>query len=133
MNFTAVSTSINVRPGDLDIAGHVNNARALEYFEHGRWTWLAHHGLERYSHVVPVVTRVEVDYRRELFWGEITIHTALVEDAEAIYKAVFNQSIEAEPGQAAVNARVEVAFIDRDSRQLCMVEEFLSGALNLDN
>ena len=125
MSFDDVTTPISVRPADLDSVGHVNNARVLEYLEHGRWCWLAHNGLQGRTRVVPVVARIEIDYRRELFWGEISIHTALA-DKDSVYKAEFEQVISSR-GEPAVTAKVHVAFVDASDRSMCTVEEFLDA------
>ena len=86
-------TPLSVRPGDLDSVGHVNNARALEYLEHGRWDWLRKNGFSRNDKIIPVVVRMEVDYGAEIPWTEVGVETHLLEDDEAVYKAKFRQRI----------------------------------------
>ena len=108
--------------GDLDRIGHVNHARVLEYLEHGRWCWLRQHG-------IPVVARIEVDYCAEIFWDEIRIDTRLIDDEDAVYRAILEQHIHTEQSAApAVKATVQVAFIDAGARQLCSPDDFINAA-----
>lgn len=129
-------TSLRVRPNDLDILGHVNNATVLEYFEAGRWDWMDQHGLRRNTRVLPVVSRIEVDYRRELRLQDMEVHTALeplegedLEDEEALrYRVFFRQKILVDGGKhVAAEARVQVAFIDGATRALSTFHEFLAA------
>ena len=122
-------TPLSVRPGDLDSVGHVNNARALEYLEHGRWDWLRKNGFSRNDKIIPVVVRMEVDYGAEIPWTEVGVETHLLEDDEAVYKAKFRQRIcIGVEKKVAVQAVVHVAFINADDRSLCTVQDFVEGA-----
>lgn len=127
--FRNSSTRLHVRPGDLDSLGHVNNARALEYLEQGRWDWLRHNGLALKCAILPVVVRVEADYQGQLLWGEVEVETALHEDSGETFRATFTQSVrQAGSARIAVRATVRLAFIDAASGQLCPVEDYLAAA-----
>lgn len=129
MSFRKVHTSLSVRPSDLDSVGHVNNSRALDYLEQGRWEWMQVHGLKQQKRVIPVVSRIEIDYCKEMSWGPLRIETERVQDEEAIYKAMFDQRIYAgHAKEPSVRAIVHVAFIDATERHLCTVEDFLCAA-----
>lgn len=118
-----------VRPGDLDSVGHVNNARVLEYLEHGRWDWMRQNHLLRSKSVIPVVVRIEADYRAEIPWGDIRLETEMLPHEELSYKAIFHQFIYAGPDwQFAVKAVVHVGFIDAASRSLCTLQDYLEDA-----
>lgn len=127
--FDPTSHAIHVRPGDLDSQGHVNNARVLEYFEHGRWSWLRHHRLDFGRSVAAVVMRAEVDYGREIGWGELTVCTALRPYDESAYRVVFDQHLCARDADGAVlaSAVVQVAFVDTSDRTLVSVEDALAS------
>lgn len=125
-------TQLVVRPSDLDSVGHVNNACALEYLEHGRWDWLCKNGLSRRSRIIPVVVRIEVDYGAEIPWANIQIETNLLEDDDLIYKAIFKQYIFVGfSKEAAVKAVVHVAFIDTDNRSVLTIHDFIDEAKRL--
>lgn len=61
----------NVRFGDIDMFGHVNNCRYLSYLEDARVSMLRfepmREGRERFRGLV--VARHEIDYRRPLLFG----------------------------------------------------------------
>lgn len=134
MSFRIIQTCLSVRPSDLDSAGHVNNSRVLDYFEQGRWEWLQSHGLRRQTRVVPVVSRIEVDYRKEIVWGPLNIETQRVQDEDATYKAMFSQRIFAgNTTEPSGTAFVHIAFINATDRRLCTVEDFLSAAYAPDS
>lgn len=123
------STRLHVRPGDLDSLGHVNNARALEYLEQGRWDWLRCNGLALKCAVLPVVVRVEADYQAQLLWGDVDVETTLAREGDESYRATFTQSIrQAGAAKAAVRAVVRLAFIDASTGRLCAVEDYLAAA-----
>jgi len=131
MHADYVELELHVRPNDLDSLGHVNNAVVLEYLEAGRWAWMDRHQIRRVGGVVPVVSRVEVDYRRELAGSTVQVRTALVEpdgDPDDVsYRACFTQQILVD-GSLAVEAVIYVAFIDARSRFLCTVQDFRASA-----
>jgi acyl-CoA thioesterase FadM len=136
VNFEPTSLVVPVRPNDLDSLGHVNNAIVLEYLEAGRWAWLAHHRLKRTGRVLPVVSRLEIDYRREILPPEVVVATRLeVDEAfldpEAMsYRAIFHQTvIAAGAAEPAAEAIVKVAFIDAAARSLRTIQDFLQQTL----
>lgn len=132
MNLADTSTPLTARPGDLDSLGHVNNAVVLEYLEAGRWAWMDGNGLVRGGAVVPVVSRIEIDYRREIRCEALVVDTSLIEpedlDDDLAYRALFAQRVRVVRDGASIvaaEARVQVAFIDAAARTLCPVHEFL--------
>jgi acyl-CoA thioester hydrolase len=79
----------NIRFGDLDPQGHVNQAVFLTYFETGRVAMFRNHDL---GIGVPgltfVMVRMEVDYMKELHWpGSIDIGTGIAEFGRSSFKA----------------------------------------------
>lgn len=66
MTVTRITTP--VRCTEIDVNGHVNNAKYLEYYEWGREDWYEQHELPyevlKAAGVVTVVARAEVDYRQ---------------------------------------------------------------------
>lgn len=135
MRFDESILTLRVRPNDLDSLGHVNNATVLEYLEAGRWAWMEQHGVRHRTHILPVVSRVEVDFRREIHPQEVGVRTVLdappLEELEdtVTYRVCFRQRVFTEGGrQMAVEAAVHVAFIDEQSRTLCSLQDFLAAA-----
>ncbi|MDY7227239.1 acyl-CoA thioesterase [Hyalangium rubrum] len=138
MRFEESAVTLRVRPNDLDSLGHVNNATALEYLEAGRWAWLDQHALRRTARVLPVVAKIEVSYRREILPQEVVVHTRVesprsdeLEEESVIYRASFRQQILIDgSAQVAVDALVQVAFIDVAERSLRSLQDFLASARN---
>jgi thioesterase-3 len=67
------TTTIKVRGFHLDINGHVNNARYLEFLEAARWDFLEAHGLGdtivNGTHAL-VVTHIDISYRQPATLGD---------------------------------------------------------------
>lgn len=126
---------LHVRPNDLDSLGHVNNAVAMEYLETGRWDWLARNGLRRRNPILPVVSRAEVNYWKELFPPAVRVRTRLdqhecsrLDEEFVTYQAVFRQRIFSGAGpdtSPAIEARINVAFIDSELRTIRTLQDFL--------
>ena len=68
------SLEIVVRPTEVDVNGHVNNAKYVEYMEWGREEWYEQHGLpyERLFSLgaVTVTVNLNLNFRRECRQGE---------------------------------------------------------------
>ncbi|MEM1082257.1 MAG: thioesterase family protein [Pseudomonadota bacterium] len=63
------STELDVRWGDLDDFGHVNNAVYLSYLEQVRTLWLDSIGLDLSGDETgPVVANINLNYRQVLNW-----------------------------------------------------------------
>ena len=64
-----VETSVQVRWGDMDAMGHVNNAVYLAYFETAREPWFEAAGID--EDTTPfVLRRIEIDYRSQLTFAD---------------------------------------------------------------
>jgi acyl-CoA thioester hydrolase len=136
MRFEDSAVTLRVRPNDLDSLGHVNNATVLEYLEAGRWAWMDQHALRRHASVIGVVSRIEVDYRREIRpQEEVEVRTRLeapgpeelAEEDATHYRATFQQQILV-AGQVAVDASVQAAFLHAEDRTLASLQDFLEAA-----
>ncbi|HWL30621.1 MAG TPA: thioesterase family protein [Xanthobacteraceae bacterium] len=97
----------NIRFGDLDPQGHVNQAVYLTYFETGRVAMFRTPDL---GIGVPgltfVMVRMEVDYIKELHWpGTITIGTGVTEFGRSSFKAtqaIFRDGVCCAAGRATL-------------------------------
>lgn len=137
MHFAESRLALSVRPNDLDALGHVNNAVALEYFEAGRWDWLALQGIALGTRVVAVVARIEVDYAAEIRGGTVEVRTILeaptpaeIADDTVTYRARFRQTISRDgSSRPAVSAVVTVAFVDPARRCAVSMQDFLAASV----
>ena len=69
------SLEIVVRPTEVDVNGHVNNAKYVEYMEWGREEWYERHDLP-YDRLfslgaVTVTVNLNLNFRRECRQGEV--------------------------------------------------------------
>ncbi|PLX41336.1 MAG: thioesterase [Deltaproteobacteria bacterium] len=107
-----VKTEIAVRGYHLDMYGHVNNARYLEFLEEGRWQWFERVG--SFENVVKeglgfTVVNINIDYRRPAFQGEvIEIYTELISTGNR--SAVIHQLVLLK-GSEKVVADAKVTFV----------------------
>lgn len=110
-------TEIKVRGYHLDLYGHVNHARYLEFLEDARWSlleangsldWFMQHGYAL------VVSRVDIRYLRSASMGEtLRVETRL--DRVLQRAAVIVQRIlKADTGKLVAEAEVTVAVLHPD-------------------
>ncbi len=70
------STEVDVRWGDVDSFGHVNNAVFLAYLEQCRSEWMSSvpcHWQE--AETGPIVANININYRRPLHWPQRIVVT----------------------------------------------------------
>jgi len=129
-------SEISIRPGDLDVVGHVNNARVLELLEYGRMKWLNSQSWKPNTSSAAVVTRIEIDYIKEIGFGKPFINTLFnnnnnidftqQDERECCYSITLNQSIKSQPDSEDiyVNAIIKISFIDIDKRILISINDY---------
>lgn len=68
-----VHTEIKIRGYHLDMFGHVNNARYLEFLEEGRWAFFDGHPdfFYRLKGVTFFVVNININYRRPASFGDV--------------------------------------------------------------
>lgn len=106
----------NVRYGDLDPQGHVNNAVFSTYFESGRVAIFRDPDLGVVvANASFVLVRQEIDFLREVRWpGQVVIATALAElgrSSFTVTQAIFRD------GEAAAAGRATLVMIDTVARR----------------
>lgn len=126
------ATKIVVRPTEIDVKGHVNNAKYIEYLQWGRWDWLDRKGFtnDRLSelHAVLVVANIDINYRREARQGESLVVSVAVEKiGEKSF--VLNQTVKKSDGEIAADARVVMVAVDPETRKSRLLPGELSKAL----
>ncbi len=124
------SIEIVVRPTEIDVNGHVNNAKYVEYLEWGREDWYDQVGL---SHdrllglgAITVTVNLNLNYRRECRQGErLRISTR----PERLGRSSFavRQEIHTSKGEIAADAVVTIVTIDAVTRKSRPVPDELSA------
>ena len=123
---------IVVRCTEIDVNGHVNNAKYVEYMEWGREDWYEQNGLP-YDRLfalgaVTVTVNLDLNFRRECRQGEsLTIRT----QPERLGRTSFalRQEIRNRDGELTADAVVTLVTIDPATRRSRPVPDELAGVL----
>jgi acyl-CoA thioester hydrolase len=122
-----VELPIHVAGYDIDFAGHVNNAVYVRWLEDLRTVWMTRYlPLEECPArgIMPVLARIEIDYRAPLRLGERALGRVWVTQA-ARASALMESEIERADGQLCAHALQTVAFVDlRSGRPTRVPPEF---------
>ena len=124
----AFKLPMKVRDYEVDAEGIVNNANYLHYMEHTRHEFCESAGRSfREMHlrgIDPVLSRVEIRYRRPLGLGESMVSCLNISRRGPLF--VFEQDIYTPDGQPVVEGIVEVACLEngRLSRGSVLAEAF---------
>ncbi|GGY09821.1 acyl-CoA thioesterase [Paludibacterium paludis] len=111
------TTPIKVRGYHLDLYGHVNNARYLEFLEEARWTFFEDRGnLPRFMQtgLALVVVNINIDYRYPATMGdELIIETTI--KSVGTRSGVIHQRITL-AGRDTLVAEADVTFVVYDGK-----------------
>ncbi len=121
-------TEFKVHGFHLDLYGHVNHARYLEFLEAARWSLLEGPVLDWFmaQNYALVVTRIDIRYLRPATMGQILrVETSLAEfqaRSALIRQKIFNQ----DSGKLLTEADVTIAVLHpSSSRALAMDGEII--------
>ena len=111
-------THIKVRGYHLDLYGHVNNARYLEFLEEARWTFFEERGDLPWflqSGLALVVVNINIDYRYPATMGDpLAIATSVKTIGSR--SAVMHQHVTL-AGTDKIVAQADVTFVVFDAKQ----------------
>lgn len=104
---------IKVRDYEVDAEGIVNNAVYLHYLEHTRHEFCDGEGFSfrqmRAENLAPVVTQINISYRRSLGLGDSMVSKLALERRGPLivfYQDIFNMA-----GELVVEAQVSIATV----------------------
>ena len=108
-----------VRDYELDSEGIVNNAVYLHYLEHTRHAFVKREGIPFGSltsdGLIPVVRRMEIDYRTPLRTDDVMLSRLWIERQGARF--IFHQDIfRKQDGAPVVSAVVTIVCMEKDGR-----------------
>jgi len=111
---------IIVRSTEIDVNGHVNNAKYLEYLEWGRENWYENAGLpyERFLEmgIQTVTVNININYRKECRQNDrLSIHTKPEKIGRSSY--VLLQEIYNQHGEKCADALVTSVTMDASTRK----------------
>ncbi|GMA49071.1 thioesterase [Alicyclobacillus contaminans] len=117
---------ILVRSTEIDVNGHVNNAKYLEYLEWGREDWYEQLGLDyetlKRLGIVTVVARVTANYRREAVQNDrLRIRTRLSHVGNTSFR--MEQVIVNQRDEAVLDAEFVIVTIRPDTHESVRVPE----------
>lgn len=124
-----VTLEIIVRSTEIDVNGHVNNAKYLEYLEWGREEWYDQHGFQ-YDTILSwglqtVTVNIDINYRKECLQGDrLSVKTRPEKLGRTSF--VMKQEIYNQHGDLVADASVTTVMIDADTRQSSPVPEQLA-------
>lgn len=122
------SLELVVRPTEIDVNGHVNNAKYLEYLEWGREEWYEAGGLT-YNKLLQlgvqtVTVNINVNYRKECRQGErLTVTTepqTVGRSSFALLQQIWNAA-----GELCADATVTSVAMSSDTRKSTPVPDEL--------
>jgi len=111
---------IVVRSTEIDVNGHVNNAKYLEYLEWGREEWYEQAGLDYQTFlemgIQTVTVNININYRKECLQNDrLTIKTRPEKVGRTSY--VLRQEIYNQKGECCADALVTSVTMDVATRK----------------
>lgn len=121
-----------VRSTEIDVNGHVNNAKYLEYLEWGREDWYERAGLDYSAFlemgIQTVTVNVNINYRRECVQGDrLTVRTHPRRAGRTSY--VLKQELVDAAGVVRADAEVTSVCMDAAERRSRELPDRLREAL----
>lgn len=127
---TEHATDITVRGYHLDMYGHVNNARYLEFLEEARWAAyekvIVHPDFQARGWVFLVVN-INISYRSPAGFGEVLHITTNMEKLGTTSATLRQRIVEQRSGREVVDAAVTFVVFDNNTQKPVPVEGELSA------
>jgi thioesterase III len=131
-NMHRIPLSIVVRSTEIDVNGHVNNAKFLEYLEWGREEWYDRNGLDyetlKSLAIVTVVVHVSADYRTEAKQNDALTIESWLEDVRNT-SFTMSQTITNQHGQTVIEANFVIVTVNPDSHEKVRVPDAIRKLL----
>lgn len=123
------SITIEVRPTEIDVMGHVNNAKYLEYMEWSREDWYNQSELpfDTFTEmgIGTVTVNININYRKEATLGQkLTISTEPIRKGRSSF--VLKHEIFNEQNERVADAEVTSVTIDLHERKSVPIPELLA-------
>ena len=126
-------TPIKVRGYHLDLYGHVNNARYLEFLEEARWGYLEQHGdIEHFEQLglAWVIVNININYRRPAVLGDVLTVTSKLEQLNG-KSGTLSQVVTLNPnGEVVADALITFVCIDLKTQKALPLEGELREKLD---
>lgn len=121
--------ALKVRGFHVDVFGHVNHARYLEFLEEARWTflegWPALTAALHARGIVHAVVNINIDYKSQATVGHL-LRIEIVPISVGRSSLVIEQTIkQADTGKVVVEARITNVFFDSANGKVTSVRDDL--------
>ncbi|KLN96446.1 acyl-CoA thioesterase [Moellerella wisconsensis] len=133
-----MASQIKVIGYHIDVFGHVNNARYLEFYEMDRWAWLDKNQLKEWmmqNKMAMVAVNINVNYRIGAVLGDqLTISSSIQKIGEK--SAVCYQQITRERNQTkelVSDATITFVFIDLITNKALPITDKLRQILDVND
>ncbi len=119
---------IVVRSTEIDVNGHVNNAKYLEYLEWGREDWFEQHGLDyetlKAAGAVTVVVHVSASYRKESVQNDrLRIRTSIGEIGNTSFRML--QQIVNQRDEPVIDAEFVIVTVNPETHEKTRVPDVI--------
>lgn len=126
----AVAVETVVRCTEIDVNGHLNNAKFVEYLEWGREEWYESHGFgyDRLEELgaITVVVNINLNYRQPGHQGDrLRIVTSPQRRGHSSF--ALAQRIEKSDGTVVADGVVTIVTVDPDTRRALPLPEEFAG------
>ena len=103
-----------VRWGDMDAAGHVNNTLYFRYMEDARIAWFQHLGmLDPNAAAQPILARVECDFKKPVtFPGDVITRLVVTRVGRSSVDHDVEIVLADHPGQVVATGKSVVVWLD---------------------
>ena len=125
---------IEVRYGDLDPQGHLNNAKYLTYFEIGRINYFTHLGLfkpgQSFLDIKNIIAEANVTFRAPVHYGtpvKVGVHTSKIGNKSM---RVEQNIVHAESGEVLASGYVILVAFDYHANQTIPVPDVMRKAIS---
>lgn len=110
---TPFTTSVQIRWGDLDAYGHVNNAAFLTILEAGRVAWLRELADLDDAAMGFVIRRLELDFLSPIGLDDSPVEVSVAVEAVGTTSVTLRERIHTRDGSLLADARSVLVHIDR--------------------
>ncbi len=123
-----------VRTTHLDVMGHVNNAKYVEFLEWGRCDEIEKHGIDLLAMIKEglgfAVVNLDINFRREAFLGDQLLIETVFKEVRNHKIGILEQSItRKQSGELLCDARVTFLIFDLKAHKSIAMPENLRRLL----
>jgi thioesterase-3 len=118
----------------IDMFGHVNHTRYLEYMEWARFAWAVHHenplpDLIRDQGIGPAIIKAQLNFRRECKLGDELLVTARAASARRGIGRVYQSIVDVRTNELVCDGELAFVMLDLRARKAVALPAFFLDQL----